>query len=79
MFQQFFKLEGWQNKLSVIWKGPGWQPGTPRLGTDDFPEIKYPIQVYHPNISTQLSAYTFIHFMYVLIQYSSVLKHSKVK
>jgi len=73
-----FKVEGWQNKLAVIWKGPGWQPGLPRLGSDEFPEIKYPIQVYHPNVSKELSLYTFVHFTYVLIQYSAVLKDSKV-
>ncbi|UJR33263.1 hypothetical protein I4U23_020718 [Adineta vaga] len=75
--QQLFKIEGWQNKLAVLWKGPGWQPGLPRLGSDDFPEVSYPIQVYHPNISTELAFYTFIHFMYALIQYSAVLKDSK--
>ncbi len=78
MCQQLFKVEGWKNKLAVIWKGPGWQPGLPRLGSDEFPEITYPIQVYHPNVSTELSLYTFVHFMYVLIQYSAVLKDSKV-
>jgi hypothetical protein len=78
MCKQFFKVEGWKNKLSIIWKGPGWQPGSSRLGSDDFPKITYPIHVYHPNISTQLSIYTFVHFMYVTIQYSAVLKYSKV-
>ncbi|CAF0733519.1 unnamed protein product [Rotaria sordida] len=77
IFKQFFKTEGWSNKLSVIWKGPGWQPGLPRLGSDKFPKVKYPIRVYHPNISTELSVYTFVHFMYVIIQYSAVLKYSK--
>ncbi len=78
MCQQFFKIEGWQNKLAIIWKGPGWQPGLSRLGSDDFPQITYPIHVYHQNVSTQLSLYTFLHFAYVLIQYSAVLKYSKV-
>ena len=71
-------MKGWQNKLSVIWKGPGWQPDLPRLGSDEFPQINYPIQVYNPDVSTELSAYTFIHFFYVLIQYSAVLVNSKV-
>lgn len=78
MYQQFFKMEGWQNKLALLWKGPGWQPGLPRLGSDEFPAISYPIKVYHPNISTKLSIYTFAHFAYVLIQYSAVLRDSKV-
>jgi alkylglycerol monooxygenase len=78
MCQQFFQIEGWQNKLSIIWKGPGWQPGLSRLGSDDFPQINYPIHVYHPNVSTELSAYTFVHFLYVTIQYSALLTHAKV-
>ncbi|CAF4781042.1 unnamed protein product [Rotaria sp. Silwood1] len=77
MFKQFLQRQGWQNKLSVIWKGPGWAPGLPRLGSDKFPKVKHPIRVYHPNVSTALSLYTFIHFAYVLIQYSAVLKYSK--
>jgi hypothetical protein len=78
MYQQFFQVKGWQNKLAIIWKGPGWQPGLSRLGSDDFPEIKFPIHVYHPNVSTELSAYTFVHFLYVTAQYSAVLTNSKV-
>lgn len=79
MCQQFWKIDGWQNKLSTIWKGPGWQPGTPRLGNDDFPKVEYPIHVYDPKMSTFLSLYTFVHFAYVIVQYSAVLKDSKVR
>ena len=79
MYEQFFKLEGWQNKLSLICKGPSWQPGLPRLGNHQYPEISYPIKLFYPNISIALSIYTFIHFLYVLVQYSAVLGDSKVK
>lgn len=78
IIEQFFKVEGWQNKLAVLWKGPGWAPGLPRLGSDDFPPITYPIELYHPNVSTQLSLYTFLHFLYVLLQFSTVLRDAKV-
>lgn len=71
-------MNGLNNKLSVIWKGPGWQPGLPRLGSDKFPKVKYPVRVYDPNISKALSIYTFVHFLYVVIQYSEVLRSSKV-
>jgi hypothetical protein len=79
MYEQFFRLEGWQNKLSLIWKGPSWQPGLPRLGNHQYSEIKYPIKFHHPNIPIALSIYTFAHFLYVLVQYSAVLRDSKVK
>ena len=79
MYEQFFKLDGWPNKLSLVWKGPSWQPGLPRLGNHQYPEVKYPIIFHHPKISMVLSIYTLAHFSYVLVQYSSVLRNSNVK
>lgn len=39
IIQKFREVEGWQNKLSAIFKGPGWSPGKPRLGViDEVPE-----------------------------------------
>lgn len=78
MYEQWFKLEGWKNKLSLICKGPSWQIGLPRLGNHQYPEIKYPIEFYHPKISLGLSIYTFVHFLFVFIQYHAVLQDSKV-
>lgn len=26
----------WADKLAVVWKGPSWFPGAPRLGLDEF-------------------------------------------
>ena len=38
----FWQMEGWGNKLSVIFKGPGWAPGKPRLGLpEDIPEVSH--------------------------------------
>ena len=79
MVEQFFKLKGWQNKLSFIWKGPSWRPGLPRLGNHEYPSVKYPIEFYHPNIPMVLSIYTFAHFLYVFVQYTIVLKDTKVE
>ena len=78
MYEQFFKLEGWQSKLSFIWKGPSWQPGLARLGNHQYPEISYPVKLHHPNTSIMLSVYTFAHFFYVLVQYGAVLQDAKV-
>ncbi|CAF0773778.1 unnamed protein product [Didymodactylos carnosus] len=74
MFEQFFKLDGWRNKLALFWKGPGWYPGVPRLGDGKFPPIEYPVKVHNPELPNYVAYYTFIHFLYVLIQYASVLK-----
>uniref|UniRef100_A0A8C2BJF8 Alkylglycerol monooxygenase n=1 Tax=Cyprinus carpio TaxID=7962 RepID=A0A8C2BJF8_CYPCA len=40
LWQRFWEAEGISNKLSVIFKGPGWTPGKPRLGDiADIPQI----------------------------------------
>lgn len=32
----------WSNKMSVLFKGPGWMPGTPRLGNpEDIPDVSF--------------------------------------
>lgn len=33
-------MNNWSDRLSVIFKGPGWQPGKPRLGDNNFPKVK---------------------------------------
>lgn len=38
--RQFWAIEGLGNKLSTLFKGPGWQPGKPRLGDpNDIPDV----------------------------------------
>jgi hypothetical protein len=40
MIKTFFETPGLGNKLSVIFKGPGWAPGKPRLGLiEDIPDV----------------------------------------
>ena len=40
MLKTAWKVEGVSNKLSVFVKGPGWEPGKPRLGyIEDIPDV----------------------------------------
>lgn len=40
LWQQFLSADGITHKLSVIFNGPGWTPGKPRLGDpEDLPEV----------------------------------------
>ena len=39
IWSEFFKQDTLSNKLSVLFKGPGWRPGLPRLGDDNFPAV----------------------------------------
>lgn len=34
--KKFLSMDGVLDKLAVIWKGPSWFPGMPRLGLDDY-------------------------------------------
>lgn len=39
-------LPGWKNKLKVIFYGPGWQPGKPRLGLyEDLPKVSCDLSI----------------------------------
>uniref|UniRef100_A0A8C2AX07 Alkylglycerol monooxygenase n=1 Tax=Cyprinus carpio TaxID=7962 RepID=A0A8C2AX07_CYPCA len=41
LWQRFWETEGISNKLSIIFKGPGWTPGKPRLGDiADIPQVE---------------------------------------
>uniref|UniRef100_A0A8C2GQN5 Transmembrane protein 195 n=1 Tax=Cyprinus carpio TaxID=7962 RepID=A0A8C2GQN5_CYPCA len=42
LWQRFWETEGISNKLSIIFKGPGWTPGKPRLGDiADIPQVGF--------------------------------------
>jgi alkylglycerol monooxygenase len=63
-------LPGWKNKLSVIFKGPGWQPGTPRLGNyEDLPKVEQPVTYWDPPMHLLTKAYVILHFTLVIFFY----------
>jgi alkylglycerol monooxygenase len=54
-------IPGLGNKLSVLFKGPGWAPGKPRLGDlRDVPAVRYPHKYYDPKIPGILTAYIMV-------------------
>ena len=38
LLKRFYQTEGFKHKLCVLFMGPGWSPGTPRLG-NGVPEV----------------------------------------
>lgn len=41
MWSRIWELEGFGNKIAFIFKGPGWEPGKPRLGLiEDVPDVR---------------------------------------
>lgn len=67
IFKTFWTTEGFGNKLSVIFKGPGWSPGKPWHGSiEDVPDVKAPIEKYEPHLPNWCKIYAFYH-MHILI------------
>ncbi|KAK7088891.1 alkylglycerol monooxygenase-like [Littorina saxatilis] len=61
------QMDGWKNKLSVIFCGPGWEPGRPRLGLrEDLPEVKLPAKKYNCNLPCWGNLYIWTHFLLLL-------------
>lgn len=70
IWRRMRRYKSWSDKLGVLFKGPGWRPGLPRLGIpDELPPIIRPIDVYDPKISGWMNAYIVIHFSILLIIY----------
>lgn len=52
----------WTNSLKAVFYGPGWTPGTPRLGDPtQFPVITAPRTKYNPQLPFWQLSYVFIH------------------
>uniref|UniRef100_A0A8D0BUL1 Alkylglycerol monooxygenase n=1 Tax=Salvator merianae TaxID=96440 RepID=A0A8D0BUL1_SALMN len=67
VWKTFWNTPGFSNKLSVIFKGPGWEPGKPRLGlVQDIPGVTGKETPFNPNLPNYLSVYSVIHFTIML-------------
>lgn len=71
MIKTFFETPGLGNKLSVIFKGPGWAPGKPRLGLiEDIPDIHAPEKKFEgPVLPLWLNVYIWVHFALLIVGY----------
>ncbi|KAK7084225.1 hypothetical protein SK128_005487, partial [Halocaridina rubra] len=59
-------MSTWGDTLKAIFYGPGWYPGTPRLGDmDALPDEKAPRKKYSPKISQLETIYIIIHFIII--------------
>jgi alkylglycerol monooxygenase len=79
LFKRFMSATSISEKFSVLFKGPGWVPGSPRLGNpNDLPPIVYPIKPYTKNVSSLLNIYIAVNFMFVVIAFSEYSKDFEV-
>ncbi|KAK2580286.1 hypothetical protein KPH14_012531 [Odynerus spinipes] len=57
------------DKLAVLWKGPSWFPGGPRLGLDEYKINVTSRQKYDVRIPTWQNVYIILHFAIVLYKH----------
>ncbi|KAF7700218.1 alkylglycerol monooxygenase [Silurus meridionalis] len=73
LLRQFLSADGITHKFSVIFNGPGWTPGKPRLGDpDDLPEITGKEMPHNPQWSSALQVYVHVQFLLVLVVYNNL-------
>ncbi|XP_035225133.1 alkylglycerol monooxygenase-like [Stegodyphus dumicola] len=62
IWKRLHVVDGFFNKLCVIFKGPGWSPGKPWLGyLEDIPEPKDAEAKYDPSLPNWLQLYVLLH------------------
>ncbi|KAM4029245.1 alkylglycerol monooxygenase isoform 1-T2 [Anomaloglossus baeobatrachus] len=75
MWNTFWSTPGFCNKLSVIFKGPGWGPGKPRLGlSEELPKVTGDEKPYDPTLSTFSQIYASSHFILLLGVYQHMFE-----
>jgi len=60
-------MDSWWNFVKAFFMGPGWFPGTERLGDPTFVAEEPVRDVYNPHVSPLLHVYTIAHFLGVVI------------
>lgn len=60
-------MDNWSDFFAAFWKGPGWFPGTERLGDITFVEEEPVREVYNPQKTPFLHLYTIAHFVITVI------------
>ena len=59
---------GLAHKLSILFKGPGWSPGKPRLGSsEDIPTVSPNEKPYDRTVALWLDVYVVVHFLMVML------------
>ncbi|OAD60435.1 Alkylglycerol monooxygenase [Eufriesea mexicana] len=69
LFQKSIRMSNLADKLAVIWKGPSWFPGSPRLGLDEY-KINVTSRIKYDNyIPLWQNVYIIIHFCLIFYQH----------
>uniref|UniRef100_UPI00398F46CB alkylglycerol monooxygenase n=1 Tax=Pristiophorus japonicus TaxID=55135 RepID=UPI00398F46CB len=77
IWKTFWATPGISNKISVILKGPGWEPGKPRLGCpEDLPTVSGKEIPHNPQIPVWLQLYAMLHFIFILGVYMHIFTNT---
>ncbi|XP_054710543.1 alkylglycerol monooxygenase-like [Uloborus diversus] len=72
IWKKFWEYEKIGDKLSVVFKGPGWAPGKPWTGNlEDIPEPAPYWEKYDPQMPTWCKIYVLLHFVFFVHSYMS--------
>ncbi|XP_025146711.2 alkylglycerol monooxygenase isoform X3 [Bubalus bubalis] len=75
----FWATPGFFNKFSVIFKGPGWSPGKPRLGLiEEIPEVEGKEVPFSSSASQLLKIYVVVQFALMLAFYEDTFADKAV-
>ncbi|XP_065068859.1 alkylglycerol monooxygenase-like isoform X2 [Rhopilema esculentum] len=73
MFQTFWKMDGIRNKISFVIKGPGWVPGSPRLGNpEDIPDIEHPVVKFDTTTPLIQNLYVVMHSLVLVTAFQEL-------
>lgn len=71
IFRKLKKAGSWSERFGILFKGPGWVNGSPRLGDrHSLPKVKYPVKKFNLDIGILLNIYVGVHFTFCLIMFS---------
>ena len=62
MAEKAFSMESWSEFFTAILAGPGWFPGTGRLGDITFVEERPKREKFETSVPVSLHIYTILHF-----------------
>lgn len=63
VWEKAISMKTWPDFLAAFWKGPGWFPGTERLGDITFVSERPERKKYDEDVSPLLHIYTLTHFV----------------
>ena len=71
-------MDNWKDKVFAFIKGPGWFPGTGRLGDNNMvPETPHR-EKYDPKVAGWVNVYTVLHFVLVFFAFDDLSRYNLV-